>query len=1055
VDLEFGDKGQVPSGAGLEVLLGQNPQLGAGYANMNPNLSFGQLLRELDEANANQAQAAPEGPPAQLSSPTHKVTQSSYQGQFSSASRPMRADRMPRPSGLHSDEAAGLGLLFGSNTPEHLRRPRTPKSAEQIAGRHAGDEQPHNTVPELQDDSTIPDPGAVIPAEGRQDSGSRPNTNDIAAILAAWNAQVPYGGIPDSDLPSTRSTNSDPADRQVINTTESIPQMSNPLLPPLDMSQFQAMLGAEELIQSATELATPSVGRQTPNPSIPHAFLSGAPGNFAGSPAMRVAQPRMLPPGLPSQAGSIQASALVKIGSHPILTPSSQSNMSPPVFPANGKEPKDLREVNLNLSVIKGYLSQNRASMKKLDDRLGMLETGSIISQIPRDNELYDKLDMLEGRLLELEAKVDEHHKVVSRFSFDRSIEDSMSRPKALMDNASFISDQSSRSGKSGTSSALQLAGGERESIRTRIDSLDDRVTDLEKSVPPSLNRPLEIEVVLLPWGRELRGLWISRNDHVKLSSARLGSQDSEDWMASRSVRSSSRMSMSLRNNAESGWSHEAIHEWAENADEWLVPKACGVKNVVYHRLKSRGFVRTVELNKAGAKEIREVITKAFRGLLAKLEGHKSLASSEDESESDEEGDEMYLGLEASFIPLRKVHSSSRLRFLSKPEMVTPALWTAEFLSSSVIMNAAGGQKRLFITHREAYLQSSGQDAPSWTWQMIKQQSRSGVGQDEVPEADAQESCWAEHPILDAQPLSVSTSFASHTSRSSRHGQSSGEKHDPTEVDELEGLGISPGSPTQLLQPESSSNLSSRALNPIPITPVSEFATQPLNIHRAHPSTPHPDSTPYLPQHQHQQQDHIDPRFLRGHGRTVSVPLSETHVPRTRSEHAQLQQPRSFSASLIPNKRIRSFETPSNSLIMRLPSFVPSPGSNDRAGTSVSKRRRLDRHMSADNASAGASAAYMLRSRSSRSVSVGKRTATPNASNAYPTPYSGGYRDLEDLEMDVDDGEVWNGMDDDGDAWNESMVESEAERYSGGEDVEDPDDDSSLDEDDDDDDEEQ
>jgi hypothetical protein len=602
-------------------------------------------------------------------------------------------------------------------------------------------------------------------------------------------------------------------------------------------------------------------------------------------------------------------------------------------------------------------------------------------SQPPRDQDLHDKLDILESRLLEMEGKTDEHARLFSRIDVERSdVMIGKRRDHPTNENASFVSDNSSV-----TSSALLLATEERKSLQARVSALEERLAEVERTAPPSIARPLEIEVVLIPWGRELRGLWVSPNDQLKHSSSKFTTQDSEEWTNARSVRSSSRMSLSLRATAESGWSSQAIHDWAEDTDEWLVPRACGVKSVVYHRLKSRGFVKQVELTKSGAKETQEVIGKAFGDLLATLSADDPDHADEDNI-ADEQGPASILGLAASFIPLRKVHGSSRLRFLAKSEMVTPALWTAEFLASSVIMRATGGLKRLFITHRESYLQRNGTDCPSWTWPMLRQLRRASAG-DDVEEADARESYWAVHSVLDAPPLSVNTSFGS---QASHHSQPLAE----TQVNPDQHEEEANASPTHLKQESvaafSDEPLLSRPKQPI--TPLSEFSTQTGVVQ--HPTTPHPTNA-----YQFNQQPQHQPRYnLRHHHRTVSVPLTNTSKASSAVRTSQQQQPRSFSAQ---SKRIRSFEIPSNPLIAQLPSFIPSsPARHRGSGSTSNKRQKLDTRPStpAEDQQQQLERLRQLRSRSA-SASVGltygviggggaKRGVTPTA---YATPFSGNF----------------------------------------------------------------
>jgi len=263
-----------------------------------------------------------------------------------------------------------------------------------------------------------------------------------------------------------------------------------------------------------------------------------------------------------------------------------------------------------------------------------------------------------------------------------------------------------------------------------------------------------------------------------------------------------------------------------------------------------------------------------------------------------------FLGLRAPFIPLRKVSRSSRLRFLSPPEMVTPSLWTASFLASNVLMRLPGGGKRLYITQAEAYLQLSGNSCTSWTWPKLRELPRiipldeeQADAQDEsyVAEADAREPCWAHLPDLDPPPSSYS----------SFHSDISAEPQ-PTVTSALQ--------PTTSAIDDSHSNQAQALEHAIPvfepITPTSETA----NIFKPPPT--HPG---------------------RRRHRTLSADTSEPTPSIT------------TAAEVKAKRRVRSFELSKNPLfIEKLPSFVPSPSSSlsKISKTRTSKRRRITRSRS-------------------------------------------------------------------------------------------------------------
>ena len=246
--------------------------------------------------------------------------------------------------------------------------------------------------------------------------------------------------------------------------------------------------------------------------------------------------------------------------------------------------------------------------------------------------------------------------------------------------------------------------------------------------------------------------------------------QDSEEWTQARSLRSASRSSLPLPE-AGSGWSSQAIHAWTDTTDEWLSPKACGTNNLVYKRLQSRGFIRKVIIKSSNARDIQAAIANAFGDLLEHLENVDDNNNSH-HSDAGDQAMDCFHGLRASFIPLRKVHRSSKLLFLTPDEMISAAHWTAHFLNSGVLMRAAGGQKRLFVTQREAYLQQSSHDDNAWSWQRMRELPRVHLSPDpqkegnidasalHVAEADAKEACWSYYPAYDP-PASTTSSFSS------------------------------------------------------------------------------------------------------------------------------------------------------------------------------------------------------------------------------------------------------------------------------------------------------
>jgi hypothetical protein len=433
-------------------------------------------------------------------------------------------------------------------------------------------------------------------------------------------------------------------------------------------------------------------------------------------------------------------------------------------------------------------------TMRDLGHRLEVLENGSFNYVQP--DELHQTLELYDDRLMGLEYRMDDHEKLHKAIDADNSSSRNQRRIDAVTD--SFASNHSL---DSTSSSALILAAMDRKGAEAELGDIKERLDALEAAAMPTSTNPWEIEVVLLPWGRDLRGIWFSLDEPMH-DSAKRTTQDSEDWTQVKSPRrgqslkspqrssqrqvrdldSSPRLGThtpgrgSVFSDTDNGWSGQAISDWAsESSDDWLYPKACGSNNLVYKRLLSRGFVRNISLKGASSREVQASISHAFSDLLEHFKFN-----------SDDEGPMVaaHPGLRASFIPLRKVMKDSKLRFLNPSEMANSALWCAQFLAAGVTMRVTGGKKRLYVTQREAYMQQSDEEAylqhhdevgRSWTWQELRQlprylpdRGRQIEGNDEhcppVSEADAKEKCWQYVATYDAPPASVTTSFESHQS---------------------------------------------------------------------------------------------------------------------------------------------------------------------------------------------------------------------------------------------------------------------------------------------------
>jgi hypothetical protein len=306
--------------------------------------------------------------------------------------------------------------------------------------------------------------------------------------------------------------------------------------------------------------------------------------------------------------------------------------------------------------------------------RLETLETYSF-SHVPLD-EVQDKFELIDGRLLEMEYW---------RKDIDARLEKSQ---LAIEDHNSQAS----------TSFQDALSRDCTKALKSRVSDIEDRIADLE-TAQPSYANPWEIEVVLLPFGRTLKGVW---HDSNNLDLEQLPSTPSVQY-GDRRVSGGLLPSTATK---EPAWNADTIEAWASTINPWLWPKAPGLSSASFKRLQSRGFVRSVSLVDSGAHGIWETIKDAFADFVGKQPLHRS-----------NNQQQPYEALREPFVPLRKVKKSSWLRYMEPHELITPASWDISFLNSGVLMNGKGGRKRLYMTTADGYIQPG---KTGWTWQRIR-----------------------------------------------------------------------------------------------------------------------------------------------------------------------------------------------------------------------------------------------------------------------------------------------------------------------------------------------
>ncbi|OAA64796.1 hypothetical protein ISF_04206 [Cordyceps fumosorosea ARSEF 2679] len=361
------------------------------------------------------------------------------------------------------------------------------------------------------------------------------------------------------------------------------------------------------------------------------------------------------------------------------------------------------------------------------EQRLDKLETGSFAAVAAHD-DCVDKHEHLDLRITDLEGKVEE----LEKFTNDN---DTVVSRRERNDD-----DGATASIISATTSINTRPANARE-FANQLQALQSQVSQLH-SFLPSINNPWEVEVVFLPF--PLKKVW----------------QDIHQFKQDPTISNDDWTQLPQTNSASMFRSQSPVFgDWAtaDHDAEWLLPKACGDKSVTDKRLRSRGLVKTISVHGPDARSVHMAVVSAFGSVFNEMQ----MLPRRQDTDPRYGG---FIGLHSSWLPLRKIHRDSRLRFLSPAEMVTPALWDVQFLSS-VMMRSS--EPRLFITHPDAYLQDYVAYEAGWTWQRVRELTRVYADIDEsqqVPEADALEEHWTWSETMD-EPPNVNTSMSLRQSR--------------------------------------------------------------------------------------------------------------------------------------------------------------------------------------------------------------------------------------------------------------------------------------------------
>ncbi|PQE07280.1 hypothetical protein CJF31_00004937 [Rutstroemia sp. NJR-2017a BVV2] len=375
-------------------------------------------------------------------------------------------------------------------------------------------------------------------------------------------------------------------------------------------------------------------------------------------------------------------------------------------------------------------------------DRIDALENASFSNT--GYEELQECQETLGTRIYELEERVEEMEKAHEA--------NAVADDNTVCGHRHLNQSMDSQASRTSTVTPSNLAA--------RIESLEVQIFEMQSAIPPSYARPLEMEVVFLPFGTQMKGIWST--SHSSSQRSRVSSCASDDWTQTQH----SAMTAALSRQDHSVSWEETASQAGDNDASWSLPKACGAQSRIDQRLRSRGLVKTIQIRGPDARDVQMALMAAF-GDLPEILAEDPYAKNRHSKLKVPPALKNYLGLRSTWIPLRKMHKDSCLKFLNTSEMVTPALWTVAFISSSVAMRAKQ-LRRLYVTQADSYIQHlGGTDTANWTWQKLRQLPRvyEDGAANHTPEGDAKELCWAWDERLDP-PLSPQSSFASQHSQS-------------------------------------------------------------------------------------------------------------------------------------------------------------------------------------------------------------------------------------------------------------------------------------------------
>ncbi|KAH9218708.1 hypothetical protein DL95DRAFT_292808 [Leptodontidium sp. 2 PMI_412] len=350
-------------------------------------------------------------------------------------------------------------------------------------------------------------------------------------------------------------------------------------------------------------------------------------------------------------------------------------------------------------------LSEYPTKIQNHEHRLELLENTSFSHAAIDD--LQDADDRLDNRVCEVEERL-------------RDVE----RAQVALNDASSVSSRqlvnSSFDSRASVTSSVMIASAMDRLDSSRVEVLEAQVAELQAAALPSHSRPWEVEVVFLPFGSRLMGIWSGQ--HSTSQRSRLNSTQTDGWTQTQNNSMAAAQACLTTHDQASAWERSAT-DLADQNSQWLMARACGLRSRVDERLRSRGLVRLIRILGPDARDVQAAMLKAFGDLPEVLTEDPYTQHDDENTGTVPRSLKTYLGLSAPWIPLRKIHKDSCLRYLNPSEMVTPALWTVPFLSASVAMRHSG-IRRLYVTQRDSYIQQLGNNNADWTWQKLRQLPR-------------------------------------------------------------------------------------------------------------------------------------------------------------------------------------------------------------------------------------------------------------------------------------------------------------------------------------------